>query len=74
MEQITLQQETIQALQNFLTIWRQDPASQHVLEIYPNNHVMLWDITEPEKVIDISKEIEKPQKTINIDEFISSIF
>ena len=32
MEQITLQQETIRALQNFLTIWRQDSASQHALE------------------------------------------
>ena len=74
MEQITLQQETIRALQNFLIIWRQDSASQHALEIYSNNYVILWNTAELEKVINITKEIEKSQETINIDEFISSIF
>src|SRR5260364_330740 len=52
MESTTLQPNTILALQNFLSIWRQDPAIQYFLGISSQN-VILWDAQNPEQVIDI---------------------
>jgi len=37
MDKIVLQPATMQALQQFLSIWRQDPAAQYNLEICPQN-------------------------------------
>ncbi|CAG8815446.1 21348_t:CDS:2 [Cetraspora pellucida] len=37
MNTIILLPNTIQALQNFISIWRQDPAAQYNLEIFSQN-------------------------------------
>src|SRR5260363_330810 len=53
MESTTLQPNTILALRNFLSIWRQDPAAQYYLGI-SNQNVILWDAQNPEQVIDVT--------------------
>jgi len=65
MESTTLQPNTILALQNFLSIWRQDPAAQYNLGILSQN-VILWDDQHPEQVIDITpKEETEPLVKLN---------
>jgi len=49
----TLQPITIQALQYFLTIWRQDPAAQNNLEICSSN-IFLWNPNDPNDTSDIT--------------------
>jgi hypothetical protein len=68
MEFLKLQPETVIALNNFLQIWKQDPASQNHLDISPQN-IILWSDKEPEKVIDLNPIIEAPVE-FNIDEFL----
>jgi len=65
MESTTLQPNTILALRNFLSIWRQDPAAQYNLGIFSQN-VILWDDQHPEQVIDITpKEETEPLVELN---------
>ena len=51
------QPETMQALQNFLTIWRQDPISQQTLTITTES-VLVWNLLDPEQATDITSLIE----------------
>jgi len=68
MEFLKLQPEIVIALNNFLQIWKQDPASQNHLDISPQN-IILWSNKEPEKVIDLNPIIEAPVE-FNIDELL----
>ena len=68
MESLKLQPETVIALNNFLQIWKQDPASKNHLDISPQN-IFLWNDQEPEKAIDLNPIIEAPVE-FNIDEFL----
>src|SRR6185437_16130270 len=65
MESTTLQPNTILALRNFLSIWRQDSAAQYNLGIFSQN-VILWDDQYPEQVIDVTpKEETEPLVELN---------
>lgn len=65
MESTILQPNTILALRNFLSIWRQDPAAQYNLGIFSQN-VILWDDQNPEQVIDVTpKEETEPLVELN---------
>ena len=65
MESTTLQPNTILTLQNFLAIWRQDPAAQYNLGILSQN-VILWDNQHPEQIIDVTpKEETEPLVELN---------
>src|SRR6185437_9938789 len=57
MESTTLQPNTILALQNFLSIWRQYPAAQYNLGILSQN-IILWNDQYPEQVIDVTPKGE----------------
>lgn len=74
MEPTTPKIETIQALQHFLTIWKQDPVSQYALGIYSNNNVIFWDTEKPENFADITPDLQISENTIDIDELASTIF
>ena len=52
MDKVVLQSATTQALQQFLAIWRQDPAAQYNLEICPQN-VFLWNPENPIDTVNI---------------------
>ena len=62
MDKIVLQLATMQALQQFLSIWRQDPAAQYNLEICPQN-TFLWDSENPIETYQVTTSepyIEEP--------------
>lgn len=63
MESTTLQPNTILALRNFLSIWRQDPAAQYNLGISSQN-VILWNTQNPEQVIDVTPT-EEPSNELD---------
>jgi len=64
----SLKPETVIALNNFLRIWKQDPASQKHLDISPQN-IYLWDEQEPENAVDLNPLVNTPVE-INFDEFL----
>jgi hypothetical protein len=66
----SLKTETVIALNNFLRIWKQDPASQKHLDISPQN-IYLWDKEEPENAVDLNPLIDTPVE-INFDEFLQT--
>ena len=66
----SLKTETVIALNNFLRIWKQDPASQKHLDISPQN-IYLWDEKEPENAVDLNPLIDTPVE-INFDEFLQT--
>ena len=66
----SLKTETVIALNNFLRIWKQDPASQKHLDISPQN-IYLWDEEEPENAVDLNPLIDTPVE-INFDEFLQT--
>ena len=68
MESTTLQPNTILALRNFLSIWRQDPAAQYHLGISSQN-VILWDAQNPEQVIDVTPT-EEPDPSNELNELL----
>ena len=68
MESTTLQPNTILALQNFLTVWRQDPAAHHNLGISSQN-VFIWDNQNPEQVIDVTPK-EDVEPTNELDDLL----
>ena len=77
MEFIVLQPETIQALRNFITIWRQDPASQTNMEILPRN-IILWNPQDPDHINDITTQVFRPENLVEatdvqVDEEIDEI-
>ncbi|CAG8776294.1 12175_t:CDS:2, partial [Dentiscutata erythropus] len=59
---------TVIALNNFLRIWKQDPAFQKHLDISPQN-IYLWDEKEPENAVDLNPLINTTVE-INFDEFL----
>jgi hypothetical protein len=64
----SLRPETVIALNNFLRVWKQDPASQNHLDISPQN-ICLWSEQEPEKVVNLNSIIDAPVE-ISFDEFL----
>ena len=64
----SLRPETVIALNNFLRIWKQDPASQNHLDISPQN-IYLWSDQEPENAVDLNPLIGAPVE-IDFDEFL----
>src|SRR5260363_274469 len=68
MESTTLQPNTILALRNFLSIWRQDPAAQYHLGI-SNQNVILWDAQNPDQVIDVTPT-EEPDPSNELKELL----
>ena len=67
-ESLKLQPKTVITLNNFLQIWKQDPASKNYLDISPQN-IFLWNDQESEKAIDLNLIIKAPVE-FNIDEFL----
>ncbi|CAG8558656.1 7443_t:CDS:2, partial [Gigaspora rosea] len=65
---LTQEPETVIALNNFLRIWKQDPASQNHLDISPQN-IYLWSDQEPENAVDLNPLIGAPVE-IDFDEFL----
>src|SRR6185295_14068299 len=68
MESLKLPPETVIILNNFLQIWKQDPASKNHLDISPQN-IFLWNDQELKKAINLNLIIEAPVE-FNIDEFL----
>src|ERR1700752_2423337 len=64
----SLKPETVIALNNFLRIWKQDPASQKYLDISPQN-IYLWDKEEPENAVDLNPLINTSVE-INFNEIL----
>src|ERR1700752_4720116 len=64
----SLKPETVIALNNFLRIWKQNPASQKHLDISPQN-IYFWDEQEPENVVNLNPLINTPVE-INFDKFL----
>ena len=71
MNSVTLQPNTIQALQNFITIWRQDPAAQYHLGIFSQN-IILWNEQTPDQVINITLQLEETALN-KIDQLIGNL-
>ncbi|CAG8646887.1 5225_t:CDS:1 [Ambispora leptoticha] len=75
MHNTTLQPVTIQALQYFLTIWRQDPAAQNNLEICSQN-IFLWNPNDPNDTSDITTlvntTVDLPSEPINMDTLLNT--
>src|SRR5690242_18054970 len=72
----TLQPITIQALQYFLTIWRQDPAAQNNLEICSSN-IFLWNPNDPNNTSDITSlvntAVDTPTNPDDIETLLDNI-
>ena len=62
-----------QALQQFLTIWRQDPAAQYNLEICPQS-ILLWDPENPLDAKDLTSTIGTPQETVEVNDYLETLF
>src|SRR5690349_19189422 len=72
----TLQPITIQALQYFLTIWRQDPAAQNNLEICSSN-IFLWNPNNLNNTSDITSlvntAVDTPTNPDDIETLLDNI-
>jgi hypothetical protein len=75
MHNTTLQPVTIQALQYFLTIWRQDPAAQNNLEICSQS-IFLWNPDDPNDTSDITTlvttAVDPSSETIDTDTLLNT--